>query len=899
MTEISDELTGQPFSQNIRVYVNVKTDAFCTDLIFPFGIPANGVISVFVGDFSASYSRECCEHPEAAEKVINQKLVVMCRPHQGKPTCVPVPCPMSSEGDDVTGESNETTVPAQDFMEPVWKEAKSTNDRLTVSAAHLRVPGTELEENEENDGSFEMDIEEFTDSSPVSSVGDANALVSRSECPDDTELPHIIDVTAPAFHLFSSSEEPDDDSPCLKQRKLRRRGGDAAVSSSVQSSICKPLSDYEVDEFVCAVCNKSFPTRPRCQRHVWSHLHPADSILKSFKCPACIKAFSSRWALRFHYKAKHLGRKHVCSHCDVGFDTSTALSLHVRRMHTVCLCVYTCEYCLHMFERRSAYNMHVASKHEDGTVTMLSSFPEVELRCSHCPSFITSSDLVLTRHLQSMHPDVEAFGCRMCSLVFQEQREREEHEQTVHTVKLNRLGSQCIYFCRICDKAITTLSGLACHLRVHLGQREKLFLCPTCGAQLATATTLRIHMMLHEESPWLQCPHCPRQFHLRIYLRKHLRRAHNAHLRRTCSHCGKKFVTTKEVCRHLATVHISDLSQDEMALLSKLKKYSCELCPFETYSNKGLHTHMSNHPEARWLKCSRCPYYYPTEAELLAHEARSHKTAPCKRPCPLCPRIFYSKALFDEHTKLHADGNGLKCLHCDKVFRTIPQLERHTERHDPTLTQRCGDCGRTFSSIQSLQVHQHSVHKKRKRLQSPSLQSCRTDHRCPHCQQQFQCASGLQAHKVYKHDYVDTPSGSKLPCPLCGRMCSSEVAMSVHLRIHLNERPYVCELCDKKFISFAAAKAHSARHLTMHNFECSQCGKQLFQRSKLDEHIQLAHSVSLGTELSVTPNAGQLEVIEEEAVVEMLDHSASDAHSSMPQPCHENLHASLAVHTPQ
>ncbi|XP_070377877.1 zinc finger protein 354B-like isoform X3 [Dermacentor albipictus] len=724
MTEISDELTGQPFSQNIRVYVNVKTDAFCTDLIFPFGIPANGVISVFVGDFSASYSRECCEHPEAAEKVINQKLVVMCRPHQGKPTCVPVPCPMSSEGDDVTGESNETTVPAQDFMEPVWKEAKSTNDRLTVSAAHLRVPGTELEENEENDGSFEMDIEEFTDSSPVSSVGDANALVSRSECPDDTELPHIIDVTAPAFHLFSSSEEPDDDSPCLKQRKLRRRGGDAAVSSSVQlpakarqvltsqvficrvtlpASICKPLSDYEVDEFVCAVCNKSFPTRPRCQRHVWSHLHPADSILKSFKCPACIKAFSSRWALRFHYKAKHLGRKHVCSHCDVGFDTSTALSLHVRRMHTVCLCVYTCEYCLHMFERRSAYNMHVASKHEDGTVTMLSSFPEVELRCSHCPSFITSSDLVLTRHLQSMHPDVEAFGCRMCSLVFQEQREREEHEQTVHTVKLNRLGSQCIYFCRICDKAITTLSGLACHLRVHLGQREKLFLCPTCGAQLATATTLRIHMMLHEESPWLQCPHCPRQFHLRIYLRKHLRRAHNAHLRRTCSHCGKKFVTTKEVCRHLATVHISDLSQDEMALLSKLKKYSCELCPFETYSNKGLHTHMSNHPEARWLKCSRCPYYYPTEAELLAHEARSHKTAPCKRPCPLCPRIFYSKALFDEHTKLHADGNGLKCLHCDKVFRTIPQLERHTERHDPTLTQRCGDCGRTFSSIQSLQ----------------------------------------------------------------------------------------------------------------------------------------------------------------------------------------------------
>ncbi|KAH7980786.1 hypothetical protein HPB49_019224 [Dermacentor silvarum] len=162
------------------------------------------------------------------------------------------------------------------------------------------------------------------------------------------------------------------------------------------------------------------------------------------------------------------------------------------------------------------------------------------------------------------------------------------------------------------------------------------------------------------------------------------------------------------------------------------------------------------------------------------------------------------------------------------------------------------------------------------------MQSHSADHLCPHCQQQFQYASGLQAHKVYKHDYADSPSGSKLPCPVCGRMCSSEVAMSVHLRIHLNERPYVCELCDKQFTSFGAAKAHSTRHLTMQNFECSECGKQFLQRSKLNEHIQSAHSMPLGTELSLISDAGQLEVIEEEAVVEILDHFAGDAHSSMP-----------------
>ncbi|KAH7986825.1 hypothetical protein HPB51_004838 [Rhipicephalus microplus] len=233
MTEVRDELGGEPADENICVYINSKMESFCTDLIFPFGIPANGIISVFVGEFSALYLREGHEWTESADNVSKQKLVVLCRPYQGKPTCVPVPHVLPNEGESDLEESQEDTVLSQDIMEAVCKERKSTSDRMVISGAHLKLPSTELGlpniEPDENDRSSAVDLEEFTVGSPVPSVDDAD--VPRS--PVEPELPHIIDRSAPGFHLFSSLEESEDESPCVKKRRncLRRA---AAVPSSAK-----------------------------------------------------------------------------------------------------------------------------------------------------------------------------------------------------------------------------------------------------------------------------------------------------------------------------------------------------------------------------------------------------------------------------------------------------------------------------------------------------------------------------------------------------------------------------------------------------------------------------------------------------------------------------------------
>lgn len=224
MTEVSYELTGQPVSQGTRVYVNASTDAFYTDLVFPHGVPTNGVVSLIVSDFSASYSPECCEHPDAARKLLQQRLVVSCPRHAGKPTCVPVPSSCISNTSTDSGAAQPNALP-DDLMRSLWKEAKSTDDRLIISAAHLTVPGaiTGYIENDE-DAVPDTGFDQGSAGSPAPSVGSDSVPAERPRSPSCFSAPPIIDTSA--------SESSEDESPLVQALKRHYAQKDRAGSSS-------------------------------------------------------------------------------------------------------------------------------------------------------------------------------------------------------------------------------------------------------------------------------------------------------------------------------------------------------------------------------------------------------------------------------------------------------------------------------------------------------------------------------------------------------------------------------------------------------------------------------------------------------------------------------------------
>ncbi|XP_070388832.1 zinc finger protein Gfi-1b-like [Dermacentor albipictus] len=118
-----------------------------------------------------------------------------------------------------------------------------------------------------------------------------------------------------------------------------------------------------------------------------------------------------------------------------------------------------------------------------------------------------------------------------------------------------------------------------------------------------------------------------------------------------------------------------------------------------------------------------------------------------------------------------------------------------------------------------------------------------TVHECRHCRQRFRCASRLMAHEVYAHRYAGAARGSKLPCPICSRLCRSQATMSAHLGTHLGE--LMCRKCGAEFASIGAAVLHDMRHSHSDSLMCGLCRQMFRGKAELKEHRQSAHTVVL------------------------------------------------------
>ncbi|CAN8020579.1 unnamed protein product [Ixodes persulcatus] len=841
MAEVHSTISGQALRQNINIYVNANTDPYSTDLLFPAGVPVNGIVSLFVGDFTSSHSEECCHQRPDLCLATKQRLVITTRRFRNLPMCVPVPC---SENRGV---------------EAIWKDADPADDRVTVSAKHLTLVD---ERDEPPSPSPDIDLPASPiPYSPAPSAKDDDDACSIKSAADVQNSSRLSDTSAPAFDFFSTSEESEDDDSdiCLSDQEADAAGGTGKVR-----------------RFVCGLCEKTFPGRAQCRRHVWSHL---PTLQTSYKCAICSRIFTQQQSLIRHIATLHNNKNVLtCDVCSAQFTSKHALEKHAR-LHTHRIHVYVCEYCMKVFSSKTYYANHIERQHKNEEIEGCStSVPENKnadpVECGHCGAFRSASELLFSRHLKSAHPGAESYKCNMCSLVFQNIAQRERHEQMMHVIELDREPRRTLHKCRLCDRRITTLQGFAVHLRCHFFPKEKPFLCSTCGMQLSSRCSLRTHATTHKPRTALKCPHCPRVVYSKIYLRKHITQFHMAGLNFVCRHCGKKFKTSSELKMHLAILHLDSLDEEERRCVSNLKKHRCELCPFATYNRRIFCSHMNLHPEAGWFRCDRCVLSYARYEDLAKHRQRSHRRVTCKRRCPDCPRVFFSNFSYEEHAALHAAGEGTACTVCGRVFATPAQMERHAERHDVANHQTCLECGKTFGSLQSLHVHQRSVHEGRMRPRGLGTPRSEQLHHCDVCGHMFKLASSLEAHRVCKHRNGGGDPRS-LSCPLCDKHFSSEATLAMHLRIHFNEKPYQCRYCGMEFAQHGAAKSHEERHKRARNFRCPHCSQQFLFQNKLNVHLRSAHAAELALAQEESQSSGDTgehgEVEEEVATTQAID----------------------------
>uniref|UniRef100_A0A672HR45 C2H2-type domain-containing protein n=1 Tax=Salarias fasciatus TaxID=181472 RepID=A0A672HR45_SALFA len=83
-----------------------------------------------------------------------------------------------------------------------------------------------------------------------------------------------------------------------------------------------------------------------------------------------------------------------------------------------------------------------------------------------------------------------------------------------------------------------------------------------------------------------------------------------------------------------------------------------------------------------------------------------------------------------------------------------------------------------------------------------------------------------------------TEKKKKFSCEVCGKGCTYQSVLLIHMRSHTGERPFSCQTCGKSFIR----RFHFLRHMRTHTSEkpysCQTCAKHFSRQSNLLVHLR-------------------------------------------------------------
>ncbi|XP_064101922.1 uncharacterized protein LOC135212453 [Macrobrachium nipponense] len=80
---------------------------------------------------------------------------------------------------------------------------------------------------------------------------------------------------------------------------------------------------------------------------------------------------------------------------------------------------------------------------------------------------------------------------------------------------------------------------------------------------------------------------------------------------------------------------------------------------------------------------------------------------------------------------------------------------------------------------------------------------------------------------------------SMFSCDKCWRTFSKKSLLSLHMRSHTGERPYVCSVCQKGFAQKGDLTRHSRLHTGEKPFRCDKCDRAFSHKSNLRQHYSL------------------------------------------------------------
>ncbi|XP_072250585.1 zinc finger protein 1035 [Leuresthes tenuis] len=630
----------------------------------------------------------------------------------------------------------------------------------------------------------------------------------------------------------------------------------AAKMDSLREATQKPLPQGE-SEYKCKFCTKTFVKARNLRRHILTH-----NEVKPYRCKACDSCFSRYDHLKVHQarcKAKKTRleiRIPKISLDDIGKGWQSKFGIKpLEKPETM-----RCEVCLRSFPSQSKLSRHFTMFH--GTKPF---------KCTRCgASFSHDKTLKKHRKMRKCRKIPEKTNVSLPLGVNQPTENVTKPLDGIRNRLLLRiqplLNKKFKYVCGYCPRAFKNSWQLNVHIRLHTGERP--YSCEYCGERFIRKDYVQRHHLKCTkkiQNSGVLCDRCG-GFFSKYKLENHKR---TCTVRQgspavspsqqpssssppkgfSCAYCSSKFLLFSQLQEHFLSTHkLETINPPASAaplqqLLSNIPKIKEE--PVDESCGEGPND----------------------QANLICKPGTAQESGASNQlVCQKCNMSFTNKAGLIGHQRVHATEHPFNCKICRRGFWNKTVLRNHYRKCRPNSTKRLDvplkakiDFALNDSKVVfkeepettcSEDLQTHFSHKVESKDESPqcsegeqsgsSKEKKTVQYQCSECDKSF--TDGLMLISHLEDHGREEQEKKRNTCTKCGRVCSSQVNLEKHMKLHGISPKYSCIDCSKVFPTTSDLMKHSTVHNANKPFSCKLCKQRFFTRPLLCDHYSADHA---------------------------------------------------------